>query len=261
MSAAFLGKAMEWLIALLLLAWLLWPKKRAGQTSVTETPGPVEGRARAGSKRWEENFWASAQVSRLAASLRISYEDARGVETERDVQVRFVAPHDQTLMLSAHCNLRDEVRCFRADRVLEAVDLTTGEVIDDLEAWLRAKAGIDGGQAEQDEEMPVIWRVARVLRCVGAADGQFRAVERKIASENLCAVAGVSDIPVEDADLLLRQGGRPTRNALIESLQELKAHPGVLARLLPVAEQMVATQKTVHAEEEFALQEIRARVT
>lgn len=249
---------MWWLIAVAVVLWLMWPKKAGkkdqppGQSHAPDAPKKREKR--------KEDFWSSPDVRRVPANLQIKYEDAQGDLTERVIHLRFVAPHDDTLMLRAHCDMRDDVRSFRADRVIEATDLDTGEVIDDFESWLREKSGMAADFEGEDEEMPVIWRVARVLRCVGSADGQFRKDERRIASENLSGISGAGSISLEDADLLLSQGGRPTRDDLVESLDVLVDFPDVLIRLLPVAEQMVATQKVVHPDEASALAEIRARI-
>lgn len=259
------GFGMWLLVFVLLLVAIAWSvaSARGKNAAAPVFVAQVEsGQASSRAKKWESNFWSSGDVRRVAAALRIDYEDSGGNETTRDIHVRFVAPHDDTLMISAHCSMRDSVRTFRADRVLSAVDLSTGEVIEDVEEWLRSRSGIRPDDVdEQDEEMPIIWRVARVLRYVGAADGQFRKAERAIVAQSICDVAGVSGMPAEDVELLLMQHGRPGCPAFLESLEVLKGHQDVLGRLLPVAEAMVATQKTVHPDEAAALSEIRARLT
>lgn len=60
----------------------------------------------------------------------IHYEDAQGNVSEREINVRAVTDKNGVTYLKAYCHARRAMRTFRLDRVIEVVDLGTGEVID-----------------------------------------------------------------------------------------------------------------------------------
>src|SRR5574343_1409045 len=75
------------------------------------------------------------KVSGTFARAEIDYSDANSHNTQRMVDcLRFDPPY-----LTAYCHLRRDYRTFRAERVLEAVCLDTGEVITDFSGWLLDK--------------------------------------------------------------------------------------------------------------------------
>lgn len=78
------------------------------------------------SNAWRPKAWAT---------LRIEYSDEQGGMTERVVDI-FEADRYRFI---AYCRLRDgEVRSFIVSNVLSAVDLATGEQVENLSAWLSA---------------------------------------------------------------------------------------------------------------------------
>lgn len=62
--------------------------------------------------------------------FRVKYRDFHGTLTERNI--RFIAVNKETgvLMIEAFCELKKEERTFRADRIQECVNLSTGEMIE-----------------------------------------------------------------------------------------------------------------------------------
>lgn len=68
--------------------------------------------------------------------LRIQYQDANGDVTTREIKTRFYDPDRGTVR--ARCSLRKADRTFRLDRIKEAIDIDTGEVITTtLRSYLR----------------------------------------------------------------------------------------------------------------------------
>lgn len=62
----------------------------------------------------------------ISARVRLTYEDADGATTTRDVLVhRYDFDGDGYIV--GHCSLRQAERTFRIDRVRQMVDLDTGE--------------------------------------------------------------------------------------------------------------------------------------
>lgn len=60
----------------------------------------------------------------------IHYEDAKGNVSEREINVRAITDKNGVTYLKAYCHARRAMRTFRLDRVVEVIDLGTGEVID-----------------------------------------------------------------------------------------------------------------------------------
>lgn len=95
-------------------------------------PGPVPGPTK-----------NSVVIARnLRVGLLLRYADAKGVVTERQVianQLIGRTARDGTTIphsVRAYCLARKGIRAFRLDRVQEAIDAETGEIIQDLCRYL-----------------------------------------------------------------------------------------------------------------------------
>jgi hypothetical protein len=76
----------------------------------------------------------------VRAHLKLAYRDADGVLTDREVVVsKYFSDGDG--YIEAFCKLRKDSRTFRIDRIKEAVDLDTGEVlpVSRMRSWLRKR--------------------------------------------------------------------------------------------------------------------------
>lgn len=69
------------------------------------------------------------------ATIHIHYKDSAGDKTERDVLVTRYHPDNGYFV--GFCYLRKKRRTFRIERVIEAVDLDTGELIHGLRSFFR----------------------------------------------------------------------------------------------------------------------------
>lgn len=72
------------------------------------------------------------------ALLRITYEDAKGETTVRDIEVRTyvdTSPGE----IHAHCRLAGAPRTFKTHRVKQAIDLDTGEIVKRLPTYFRSR--------------------------------------------------------------------------------------------------------------------------
>jgi len=70
-----------------------------------------------------------ADEIRISNKLRITYCDSKGVETQREIKVNNVHYFNDICYLDAYCYLRDAPKTFRTDRILDMVNLETGEFI------------------------------------------------------------------------------------------------------------------------------------
>jgi hypothetical protein len=72
------------------------------------------------------------------ARLKIRYRDSEGAETQRTIYA--ISYMDSSPgYIHARCELSRGNRTFRTDRIVEAVDLETGEVIKRIPTFMRSK--------------------------------------------------------------------------------------------------------------------------
>jgi hypothetical protein len=98
---------MEWFF-IALVAWAFWAYIKSNSASGAQHRSKEKGK-------------------RTPPSLRITYVDANGEMTERDVSVKGRPTNER---FNAWCYLRNEQRQFLFERVQGGVDLKTGEVLD-----------------------------------------------------------------------------------------------------------------------------------
>ncbi|RME56771.1 hypothetical protein D6779_10020 [Candidatus Parcubacteria bacterium] len=84
---------------------------------------------------WDAWFFDEPDQSDVHGKLKIHYVDAEGRHTKRTIELKKASPN----YLLAYCRMRKADRCFRIDRVKHAIDLETGEIVDDLHEWLSRK--------------------------------------------------------------------------------------------------------------------------
>lgn len=106
-------------------------------TPDTETSsGPDSGSPVKATEKSEFRKWEDADGTLLVdATIHIHYKDFVGDKTERDIHVTHYHPDNGYFM--GFCYLRKEKRTFKIERVIEAVDLDTGELIHGLRRFFR----------------------------------------------------------------------------------------------------------------------------
>ena len=162
--------------------------------------------------------------------LAIHYEDGAGERSHRVVQVKGVQARGEDRYLYGFCELRNGFRSFRIDRIVEIVDMRTGEVPEDPQAYLaplidlakpprsptRRKA-TDGLLAESVNGLVVLIYFAN-------SDGELHPAERAILWDYLdwqkdrCSLRGSVAKPAVDA---LMRTMFPSRDQFAEALEAL----------------------------------------
>ncbi|EEL2518438.1 hypothetical protein G9I05_004381 [Salmonella enterica] len=99
--------------------------------SESDSDTSVEVPEKSGFRKWE-NADGTMPVD---ATIHIRYKDFAGDKTDRDVLVTHYHPDNGYFM--GFCYLRKERRTFKVERVIEAVDLDTGELIHGLRRFFR----------------------------------------------------------------------------------------------------------------------------
>jgi hypothetical protein len=210
---------------------------------------------------WEGAFWDVQSPRNVKANLRIEYRDGSGSVTKRDIQVMKYGPWDGGAILWAYCQLRQANRTFRTDRIISCTDLDTGEVIEELEAWLDAKYQESPDRAIE-QIIETAWDAVRVLFYVSKADGRLTQKERTILRD---AIRSMSDHPaINDSriDDLIQTLDIPSVVAFKQAFGRLVNQNRTLAeKVVAWADAMVATEKTVAAAEQEAMDYLKTRLT
>lgn len=68
--------------------------------------------------------------------LALHYEDSRGGRSHRVIQLKCVQTRGEAHYLCGFCELRGKYREFRLDRVVEIIDMRTGEVAENPDSYL-----------------------------------------------------------------------------------------------------------------------------
>lgn len=202
---------------------------------------------------WEGAFWDVLQQHPIKASVRFDYTSGSGKATQRTVHLRSFETGSSQGLVIGHCQMRNATRTFRYDRMRNVIDAETGEVLDDLQAWLLKRySDTPQGVAEVllDQNMDSI----KVLLYIAKADGQMRAAERDLIAKYCAEVTQDARFDQGVVNAALGMLDVPTVTGFRASFERaLATNPARAVALAQAAKAIVATQKTVHTDEAKAL--------
>lgn len=165
----------------------------------------------------------------------LTYRDARNDLTERTVRVDSIYEDSGFYYLSGFCEMRGGERSFRLDRMVSAVDLATGEVLDDPMAhftrFATAKDGtsLDGGDVEALAVLARVRLEALLLCHVARADNRYTAEERDIILRFMVVRALEHGLALPAASLIYLQKWllyqSPSVKLVEEAVASLQAKP------------------------------------
>ena len=209
---------------------------------------------------WEGSFWEVQEPFPVKASLRINYEDGAGKATERVVDIRQFGSDLYGNLLIGRCRLRNATRTFLTDRIKKCIDEETGEIVEEVFAYLRAKYE-SSPECTLDKLYEEEYDTLRILLYVGKADGQLRAAEKVIIRDTCCALANDSRLTDALIDEMFSALDVPTLQAFKMAVGRLaQKSSDARAVLIKAAEDMAATQKTVHPAEKEAIDYMHKRL-
>lgn len=245
---------MGYFVALIVAAAILWYVIKG------HLPTTDDVKVRHEHDNWEGAFWDVPSPRNISANLRIAYTDGAGARTVRDIRLMRYGPWEGGAMLWAYCHLRHANRTFRTDRIISCIDIDTGEVIDNLEKWLDVKYQ-DSPDRAIETIIDTAWDALRVLYYVSKSDGRITQKERAIVRD---AVRSLSDHPSIDdqrIDDLFDLIDNPTITAFKQAFGRIINQNRDLAeKVVSWSESMVATEKTISADEQEAIDYLRARL-
>ena len=201
-----------------------------------------------------------SQPKPVQAHLRIGYRDSVGKITERNVAVKECETQNLGGYMIGFCELRQSIRTFRLDRIAQATDLETGEVIRDVREFA-ARRYAESPIAALDALLEKSADPIRALFYIGKADGRFTAKEKQIFLSYCQSAAGDERITMRQIEDICKQMSVPTKQAFKLICGRLsKLEPTERSAILNAAETMIAIEKTVSVEEAEALAYMRKRL-
>lgn len=210
---------------------------------------------------WEGSFWESSDPKRVRAHIHIEYKDGNGTSSSRAVLVREFDNKLYGGILMGHCELRDATRTFRFDRILECVDLETGELVENIGSYLN---DLYSNSPERSAEVLAedYVDVLKTIYFVAKADGQLRREEKALIKNYVCKLIRDDRISTDMIDDILLEIGVPSfqafKLALGRVLKSGQVDPKLLAEC---CQEIVATQSSAHAMEKEALDYIAKKVS
>lgn len=197
----------------------------------------------------------SAQRLEACGSYRINYTDQRGLSTDREIEVKRIHSSGDDYAIDAHCRMRDSHRSFINSRIKKAVDLETGEVVENVAKHAIAKYDHSAAgrtwTAIQKEFSAVM-----IMSFVCRADGKMMKAERAIVADYV--KRRNPDLICDDTMLeeAIKSLSTPTNKDFRRLIGDLKSN-GEYDRiddLLDCARRIVSTQKTIDPMETAALE-------
>lgn len=206
---------------------------------------------------WEEWDYMGMQGAggghELHRRLRIHFTDKEGKRTEREIDLKKFFTDGKDGLMHAYCHLRKGNRPFRLSRVSQALDLDTGETVQDLPAWLQAQYK-DTPRGAADAFIDEHGDALSALFFVSKADGALRKAEREHLAEFCRSVGGA---PAEVVDLVVQdvsEWAMPSAIGYGKALRAAAEMPDEYRRrILETARKMVESDKTTKDEEVKAL--------
>ena len=246
----------HWLVVAF-LAYFVWRLMRSKskpdhpEPKVTTTAPNAKTQAK-NEDTWEGAFWEVANPKPADIAVHLLYRDAAGQQSKRTVNVTGFDSDAQGLIIG-RCMLRNATRTFRYDRIERAIDPASGEVIDNLHAWLDKKyrstpQGLAATLATKHIDL------FKVLLYVAKADGSMRAAEVQVIADSVADITSNDEINITVIKTVMSQLDTPTLHGFKLAFGRLLDQDRVIAsKAWESAKNIVSTQKTVHEDERIAL--------
>ncbi len=204
-------------------------------------------------KESEHDLLAPGESLRVSANLCLTYMGASGKITERGLRVREIFSAPYGLQLIGYCCLREETRTFQVERIIRCVDNETGRLVDNVVEFL-----LHAYRKSSDYSIYKLYRshydVLQVWLYVAKADGQFRADERRVITAACKVITRDVRITEEHVTDMLRGVNLLGLHAFKIAVGKIaKRDDFTKSRTLKASQAIVATQKTVCAAEQEAL--------
>ncbi len=257
---------MELLIALglgglIVYLFLMRGKSGTRQKRTTETASSIRTTVKSDAQTdaWEGTFWEAEDPIPVKAEFQLKYRDGNGSETQRKVSVRNFDRNHLGGMFIGHCHLRNATRTFRVDRVIGCIDIDSGEIVENISDYLM-KRYESSPEFAAKKLLDSDYDTLRVLLYVGKADGQFRKAEKQIYLDVCKRISSDSRLTHDSIEELISDVDDMSVTAFKQAIGRLSKKSQETQQIVfDATEQMLATQKTVHAVEQEAIDYMRGK--
>ncbi len=204
-----------------------------------------------------DSYWNTIEWVSVKADLQLTYKDSKGKTIDRPVSI---SGYDGSAYLKGFCNLKNSNRTFRIDRILNAIDKETGESIENVPDHL-----LDKYRQSPEYAISKVFKkhldIIKVLFYVGKADGQLQAAERKIIYQTIRSIAKNNELTDTDIGKFFKKLKVPNVQRFKNAFGRVcKKEPKQTLQLYYAAKKVVATRKTIHANEAEALEYMKKRM-
>lgn len=208
------------------------------------------------------NFWISTDgiPRKVDVRLKMIYQKTNGNIHERDYDVqRFQRGRDGYSMYG-YCHLRRAARSLVTAGVIKCTDRESGEIIDNLPAYLEAKYA-ETPDARYDATVEKYWRSMKILFYFAKADGAMRAKERAILVDFILQRMEPGGPSAEGVEKIIKDWCQPTKVEFWDAVRDAAAESkDNLMLLIDLCEKMASTDKKIHDEETKALKYMRGQI-
>lgn len=197
-----------------------------------------------------EKYWDTIEELPTKGSLEIKYINA---DEEISARVIHISYYDGSPYLNAFCELRHSDRIFRIDRIKEAIDTETGEIIKSVPDFLLAKYHLSSEYA-----LSLIFSkhldLVKVIYYIGKADGRLQAAERNILYDTIRSLSKGIDLTDKELEKRLKNLTIPSAQGFKLAFARIfKESPEQAQKVFLISEKIIATHNKHHASEQEAL--------
>lgn len=194
---------------------------------------------------------AAFHAEGLGRAIFISYRDAKGQLSDRRVSIINITETSVgDRLLSAFCHERRARRAFRIDRIIEAIDLATGEVF----AGQGLVEGLGALMVNEETPEAAVFHRCRheitILAFLAKCDGYYHPAEEEVILHHILGACFDLDI---DGDLVLSKirGLYPDVSQYFDALRALATSKDeeIITRVVRSAIQLVAADGEISPEE------------
>jgi hypothetical protein len=199
---------------------------------------------------------------RLTVVLEIDYRDGAGGETTRQIEVkRFRVSDDKTnALIGAFCLLRQSNRDFYASRIQRCVDTGTGEVVQDIPAYLM-KRYEDSALGQLDKLWDNLADELMVLVYVARMDGILKQKKKEVIADFALLSAPLLVLTQPEVVGFLKDVERVSRTKFGRLLTLLSAKDiAYKEKIVDCADRILQTKKSLRPDEGIVIAEMRKKL-
>lgn len=194
----------------------------------------------------------------------IIYEGSNGDDSERRITIRNVVQTGEILYINAFCHERSALRKFRLDRIIEATDLATGEVLTEYPDLLSNFTKLLPKDA--DGITHAVLREAKhalnILAFLSRCDGQYHPAEEDVIFKYIADEFFDREI---DESLVIKHVRKlyPDHDTYLTSIRAIYPFKGekYLKKVVRYGAQLIAADEVIMDEEFQHQQELESRKT